>query len=136
MVYPLLLALTLCLLLLLSLYPICLLVPSLKHKLMSRSQVTKQLNCCVLMYPKFCLIQDILPKDIIGHGTKRMFYISLMMSVRVMSTWFKGQLITRKDKCGCGIVVWVIRFSIICNMCYPIYLLGVLLLILSVILAF
>ena len=42
--------------------PHTLLVPSLKHKLMSPGQATEQLNCCVLMYPKFCLIQDILTK--------------------------------------------------------------------------
>ena len=42
--------------------PHTLLVPSLKHKLMSHGQATEQLNCCVLLYPKFCLIQDILTK--------------------------------------------------------------------------
>ena len=51
--------------------PHTLLVPSLKHKLMSPGQATEQLNCCVLMYPKFYLIQDILTKEIIGRGTKR-----------------------------------------------------------------
>ncbi|KAM1281611.1 hypothetical protein ACFX2H_022068 [Malus domestica] len=51
--------------------PHTLLVPSLKHKLMSLGQATEQLNCCVLLYPTFCLIQDILTNEIIGHGTKR-----------------------------------------------------------------
>lgn len=46
-----------------------LLVPSLSSKLISVSQVTKDLNCVVLMYP--CLLQDILSKEIIGRGTKR-----------------------------------------------------------------
>ncbi|KAL6322985.1 hypothetical protein AAG906_023602 [Vitis piasezkii] len=48
-----------------------LLVPSLSHKLLSVSQVTSDLNCIVLMYPTFCLLQDILTKEIIGRGTKR-----------------------------------------------------------------
>jgi hypothetical protein len=51
--------------------PNTLLVPSLSHKLLSVSQVTSDLNCIVLMYPTFCLIQDILTKEIIGRGTKR-----------------------------------------------------------------
>ncbi|KAJ8632465.1 hypothetical protein MRB53_025801 [Persea americana] len=37
-----------------------LLVPSLSNKLLSVSQVTTDLNCVVLMYPTFCLLQDIL----------------------------------------------------------------------------
>jgi hypothetical protein len=48
-----------------------LLVPSLSHKLMSVSQVTEELNCVVLIYSTFCLLQDILTKEIIGRGTKR-----------------------------------------------------------------
>ena len=48
-----------------------LLVPSLSHKLLSVSQVTIELNCVVLMYPTFCILQDILTKEIIGRGTKR-----------------------------------------------------------------
>lgn len=48
-----------------------LLVPSLSHKLLSVSQVTFDLNCIVLMYPTFCLLHDILTKEIIGRGTKR-----------------------------------------------------------------
>ncbi|WKA00241.1 hypothetical protein VitviT2T_018620 [Vitis vinifera] len=46
-------------------------VPSLSHKLLSVSQVTKELNCIVLIYPTFCLLQDILTKEIIGRGTKK-----------------------------------------------------------------
>ncbi|RVW24902.1 Retrovirus-related Pol polyprotein from transposon TNT 1-94 [Vitis vinifera] len=45
-----------------------LLVPSLSHKLLSVSQVTSDLNCIVLIYPTFCLLQDILTKEIIGRG--------------------------------------------------------------------
>ncbi|RVW42603.1 Retrovirus-related Pol polyprotein from transposon TNT 1-94 [Vitis vinifera] len=48
-----------------------LLVPSLSHKLLSVSQVTFDMNCIVLIYPTFCLLQDILTKEIIGRGTKR-----------------------------------------------------------------
>ncbi|KAJ0089835.1 hypothetical protein Patl1_14911 [Pistacia atlantica] len=48
-----------------------LLVPSLSHKLLSVSQLTSYLNCIVLMYPTFCLLQDILAKEITGRGTKR-----------------------------------------------------------------
>ena len=36
--------------------PHTLLVPSLKHKLMSPGQTIEQLNYCVLLHPKFCLI--------------------------------------------------------------------------------
>lgn len=48
-----------------------LLVPSLSNKLLSVSQVTTDLNCVVIMYPNFCLLQDILTKEIIGRGTKK-----------------------------------------------------------------
>jgi transposase InsO family protein len=48
-----------------------LLVPSLSNKLMSIGQVTEELDCCALIYPQFCLLQDILTKEIIGRGTKK-----------------------------------------------------------------
>ncbi|RZB86491.1 Exocyst complex component EXO70B1 [Glycine soja] len=51
--------------------PNTLLVPSLFNKLLSIGQVTKELNCCAVMYSNFCLFQDILTKEIIGRGTKR-----------------------------------------------------------------
>ena len=38
---------------------------------MSVSQVTKELNCVVLIYSTFCLLQDVLSKEIIRHGTKK-----------------------------------------------------------------
>ena len=38
---------------------------------MSVSQVTKELNCVVLIYSTFCLLQDVLNKVIIRHNTKR-----------------------------------------------------------------
>ncbi|KAI4351752.1 hypothetical protein L6164_006074 [Bauhinia variegata] len=43
-----------------------LLVPALLNKLLSVGQATEELNCCALIYPKFCLFQDILTKEIIG----------------------------------------------------------------------
>ena len=46
-------------------------VPSLFNKLMFVSQVTKELNCVVLIYSTFCLLQDVLSKEIIRCGTKR-----------------------------------------------------------------
>ncbi|CAL8990313.1 unnamed protein product, partial [Prunus brigantina] len=54
-----------------------LLVPSLSNKLLSVSQLTEQLNCCVLIYPSFCLLQDIHTKEILGRGTKRggLYYV-------------------------------------------------------------
>lgn len=48
-----------------------LLVPSLSHRLLSVSQLTADLGCCLLIYPDFCLFQDILTKETIGRGTKR-----------------------------------------------------------------
>ncbi|KAJ8634408.1 hypothetical protein MRB53_027744 [Persea americana] len=45
-----------------------LLVPSLSNKLMSVSQITEELNCVVLIYSTFCLLQDVLSKEIIGCG--------------------------------------------------------------------
>lgn len=49
----------------------CLLVPSLSNHLLSVGQVTEQLDCFVLIYPSFCLLQDIRTKEIIGRGSKR-----------------------------------------------------------------
>ena len=46
-------------------------VPSISHKLLSISQLTKDLNCTTPMCPDFCLIQDILMKEIIGRGIKK-----------------------------------------------------------------
>ena len=47
------------------------------YPLLSVSQVTKELNCVVLMYSTFCLLQDILTKEIIGRGTERegLYYV-------------------------------------------------------------
>lgn len=55
----------------------CLYIPTLSSKLLSVSQVTKELNCGVLMYPTFCILQDILTREIIGRGTERggLYYV-------------------------------------------------------------
>ena len=34
-------------------------------------QLTQDLNCVALMFPSHCVFQDLLTKEIIGHGTKR-----------------------------------------------------------------
>ena len=62
----------------------CLFVPSLSHNLLSIPQVTEQLDCVVLMYPLFCLLQDIQTKEIIGRGTKRvgLYYVDDVVSGR------------------------------------------------------
>jgi len=51
---------------------------SLSHKLLSVRQVITALNCVVLMYSTFCLLQDILTKEIIGCSTKRggLYYVN------------------------------------------------------------
>jgi len=48
-----------------------LLVPTLSNKFMFVSQITEELNCVVLMYYTFRLLQDVLSKKIIRRGTKR-----------------------------------------------------------------
>ncbi|KAG6788370.1 hypothetical protein POTOM_004435 [Populus tomentosa] len=65
--------------------PNTLLVPSLSSKLLSVGQATEELNCVALMYPQFCLFQDILTKEIIGRGTKRegLYYMDDFSSGRV-----------------------------------------------------
>jgi len=56
----------------------CLYGPTLSSKLLSVSQVTKELNCVVLMFSNFCILQDILTKEIIGRGTERegLYYVN------------------------------------------------------------
>jgi GAG-pre-integrase domain/Integrase core domain len=51
--------------------PNTLLVPSLSTRLLSVGQICEELNCAVLMYPQFCIFQDLLTKEVIGRGTKR-----------------------------------------------------------------
>ena len=46
-------------------------VPSLSTRLISVGKITEDLNCAVLMFPNFCIFQDILTREIIGRGSKR-----------------------------------------------------------------
>lgn len=66
-----------------------LLVPSPSSKLFSVGQATEDLNCCVLIYPKFCLLQHILTKEIIGRGTKRegLYYMDDFSEGRAHQVW-------------------------------------------------
>ena len=54
-----------------------LLIPSLSHKLLSISQLTKELNCTVLMSFSDCVVHDAQTGMIIGRGTKRggLYYV-------------------------------------------------------------
>ena len=57
-------------------------VPSLSCKLLSVSQITKQLNCRVLMYPHFCVLQDIHTGTVLGRGTEKdgLYYVEEISS--------------------------------------------------------
>lgn len=63
----------------------CLLLPSLSSNLLFMGQVTEQLNCVVLMFPTFYLLQDIRTQTIIGRGTKRkgLYYVDDVVSGHV-----------------------------------------------------
>jgi hypothetical protein len=84
-----------------------LLVPSLSNKLLSVGQVTEELNCCVLMYPTFCIFQDILTKEIIGRGTKRggLYYVEDMSIGKANS--MQGASDTRQQQ----IWLWHVRLG-------------------------
>ena len=47
-----------------------LLIPSLSHNLLSVSQLTKDLNCTVLLTSENCIVQDAQTGTIIGRGTE------------------------------------------------------------------
>ena len=49
----------------------CLLISSLSHKLLSVSQLTKELNCTILMSATGCIVQSAQIGTIIGRGTER-----------------------------------------------------------------
>ncbi|CAL2249025.1 unnamed protein product [Prunus armeniaca] len=63
-----------------------LLVPSLSSNLLSMPQVTEQLNCVVLMYPFFVLLQDIQTQEIFDCGTKKrgLYYVDDVATSRVL----------------------------------------------------
>lgn len=90
-----------------------LLIPSLSNKLMSVSQVTVDLNYVVLMYYTFCLLQDILTKEIIGRGTKRGDYTMWMTLVQAEPITCTIQLTTRKNRFGYGTIAWDIHHLVI-----------------------
>ena len=62
-------------------------IPALSNNLLSAPQVTSQLNCFVLIYPNFCLLQDISSGEIIGRGTKRrgLYYVDDVCASRSLS---------------------------------------------------
>ena len=47
-----------------------LLIPNFSNKLLSVSQLTKELNCTILMTAHGCVVQDAETQKIICHGTK------------------------------------------------------------------
>ena len=49
----------------------CLFVPNMSHKLLAMSQLTRDLDCTVLMKPRCCIVQDAQTGKIIGRGIKR-----------------------------------------------------------------
>ena len=55
----------------------CLLIPSLSHKLLSVSQLTKELHCTVVFNSDGCLVQDTLTGTILGRGTEQggLYYV-------------------------------------------------------------
>ena len=55
----------------------CLLIPRLSHKLLSISQLTRELNCTVLMSSSGCVVQNAQTGKIIGRGTERdgLYYV-------------------------------------------------------------
>jgi hypothetical protein len=71
---------------------------------MSVSQVTADLNCVVLIYSTFYLLQDILTKEIIGRGTKRGDYIMSMTSVQAEQTSWIMRLARKNNRFGYGII--------------------------------
>ena len=55
----------------------CLFISSLSYKLLSIGQLTKEMNCCVLMFSGGCYVQEIPTGKIIGHGTEigKLYYV-------------------------------------------------------------
>ena len=55
----------------------CLLFPNLTHKLLFVSQLTKELDCTVLIQSDGCVVQDALAGTIIGRGIERggLYYV-------------------------------------------------------------
>ena len=90
-----------------------LLVPTLSNKLMFVSQITEELNCVVLMYSTFFLLQDVLNKKIIGCGTKRrgLYYLDDFSKGEAHHVHHQSN--NKEQEYGCCIVVWDIHHSVI-----------------------
>ena len=73
-----------------------LLVPSLSNKMMSVIQGNEKLNCVVLIYLAFCLLQDILNKEIIGVVPRERDSITWMTSARERQITCKLGSVARK----------------------------------------
>lgn len=60
--------------------PNCLYIPSLSHKLVSVSQVTRELHCDLLMQSGLCILQDTRTGKIVGRGTEHrgLYYVDGM----------------------------------------------------------
>lgn len=56
-------------------------VPSFRLNLMSASKVTNSLNCCALLFPTFCVLQDLTTGKMIGLGEQRggLYYMSPLL---------------------------------------------------------
>ncbi|KAG5547669.1 hypothetical protein RHGRI_013386 [Rhododendron griersonianum] len=54
-------------------------VPSFRLNLLSASKITQSLNCCVILFPDFCVLQDLATGKMIGWGKQSggLYYMSL-----------------------------------------------------------
>lgn len=60
-------------------------VPSFRLNLMSVSKLTKSLNCCVILFPDFCVLQDLATGKTIGSGEQcgGLYYMSPLQKIPV-----------------------------------------------------
>ena len=70
----------------------CLVLPNLPYKLLSTSQITKELNCTVLMTANECVVQDAQTQKIICYGTEHRGLYHLNNT-----TSFQGELICSRQ---------------------------------------
>jgi transposase InsO family protein len=84
-----------------------LLVPSLSTKLISIGKLTDDLNCVVLIFPDFCVFQDIQTREILGRGFKKdgLYYLDnndlgRIYSTRSESTSLRDKLWLRHKRLG------------------------------------
>ncbi|RVW79411.1 hypothetical protein CK203_056115 [Vitis vinifera] len=82
------------------------------YNLLSVSQITAALSCIVIFWPEFCVIKDILTRQMIGCGIKRgkLYYFDLQskdsnkLQQALMADGSEGE--KKSLKFGCGIDVW------------------------------